>query len=263
MRVARILLAGSLLAASGHALAADMDILDAPEIAIVTPNTGFYLRADVAYGFDASFGGTQRLSRFGSTITDRTRGWDLDGGFGAGAGIGYKASDLLRFDATIDYWRRDVEAANGAGWFCGFGPACGARDRGEIEAVELMGNAYLDLGTFAGFTPYVGGGVGAVHVSYSDVTGAATCPGGLTACPALGAGARYGGEDSWRFAYALSAGVSYDVTEKIAIDTGYRYLNVQDGDAYRFEPAAGTLLASDDDGFDRHTIRAGLRFRFD
>ncbi len=150
---------------------------------------------------------------------------------------------------------------NGAGWFCGFGPGCGSQDRADLSAVELMGNAYVDLGTVAGFTPYVGAGLGAVHVDYGDVSGAATCP-GVSPCAASGLAASYGGEESWRFAYAVSAGVSYDVTDKITIDTGYRYLNVDGGDAYRFAPATGPMLVAEDDGFDRHTIRAGLRFKF-
>ncbi|WP_168990565.1 outer membrane protein [Aureimonas flava] len=261
MSVARLLLAGSLLAAAGPALAADIDILAAPEITTVEPDTGWYLRADVAYGFDASFGGTQRLFAGGGAIADRYRDWRLDEGLGAGAGLGYKASDWLRFDATVDAWKRDVEAVNGAGWFCGFDRTCGSRDRADIRAVEVMGNAYLDLGTLAGFTPYVGAGLGAVHVSYGDVQGAATCADGAS-CAAAGLSATYAGEDSWRFAYAVSAGVSYDVTETLTIDTGYRYLNAEAGDAYRYEPAAGTVLVGEDDGFERHTIRAGLRFKF-
>lgn len=261
MSVARLLLAGSLLASAVPAMAADIDLLAAPEIATIKADTGWYVRADAAYGFDASFGGTQHLISGGGAVTDRYREWRLDEGLGVGGGIGYKANDWLRFDATADYWKRDVAAVNGAGWFCNFGPACGSSDRGEIEAVELMGNAYVDLGTFAGFTPYLGAGLGAVHVDYGDVAGTATCT-GTVACPAAGLSASYGGEASWRFAYAVSAGVSYDVTESLTIDTGYRYLNVEDGDAYRFEPSAGTVLVGADDGFDRHTIRAGLRFKF-
>lgn len=261
MPVARLLLAGSLLGAAAPASAADIDILAAPEIAIAEVDSGWYARADLAYGFEARFGGTQNLATPGATLSDRYRDWTLDEGLGAGGGIGYKANDWLRVDATLDWWKQDVAGVNGAGWFCGFGPACGAVDRGRVEAFELLGNAYVDLGTFAGFTPYVGAGLGAVHVDYGDVRGEASCS-DAAPCAATGLSARYGGEDSWRFAYALSAGVSYDVTQTLSIDTGYRYLNVGDGSAYRFEPAAGTTLAANDDGFDRHTIRAGLRFKF-
>ncbi|WP_182087099.1 outer membrane beta-barrel protein [Aureimonas sp. ME7] len=263
MPSSRILLAMGALFLSEAAQAADIDILDAPEIGTIARGTGWYVRGDLAYGFDATFGGTQELAAPFGTVSDRFGEIRLDEGFGAGGGIGYKATDWLRFDATADYWKRNVEAVNGSGWFCGFSSLCATRDAGKIEAVELLANVYADLGTVAGFTPYVGAGLGAVYVNYSDVASTATCPSGTSACSALGAAARYIGEDSWRFAYALSAGVSYDVTDRIAIDTGYHYLQVTDGDSYRFEPAAGTRLASEDDGFDRHTIRAGLRFRFD
>ncbi|WP_294641503.1 outer membrane beta-barrel protein [uncultured Aureimonas sp.] len=260
MFVARHLLAASLLTLASSAFAADIDILAAPEIAIPVAETGLYLRADATYGFDTTFGGTQFLVGPGGTATNRMSDWRLDDGFGVGGGVGYKANDWLRFDATLDYWKQDVSGGNGAGWFCGFDASCASRERGEIEAVEIIGNAYVDLGTVAGFTPYVGAGLGAVHVDYGDVAGAAFCT-GAGVCPAGGSSAVYDGAASWRFAYAVSAGVSYDVTDSLSIDTGYRYLNVWDGDAYRFDTASGARLVAEDEGFDRHTIRAGLRFK--
>lgn len=260
MPVARHLLAASLLTLANPAFAADIDILAAPEISIPVAETGLYLRADATYAFDTTFGGTQTLAGPGGTTSNRMADWRLDDGFGVGGGIGYKASDWLRFDATVDYWKQDVAGGNGAGWFCGFDASCASRERGEVEAVEVMGNAYVDLGTVAGFTPYIGAGLGAVHVEYGDVFGTATCN-GTVLCPAGGLTAAYGGDASWRFAYAVSAGVSYDFTDKLSIDTGYRYVNVDDGDAYRLDTASGAVLLAKDEGFDRHTIRAGLRFK--
>ncbi|KQQ85940.1 outer membrane beta-barrel protein [Aureimonas sp. Leaf324] len=260
MSVARHLLAASLLTLATPAVAADIDILAAPEIAIPVAETGLYLRADATYGFDTTFGGTQSLVGTGGTATNRMGDWRLDDGFGVGGGIGYKASDWLRFDATVDSWKQDVSGGNGAGWFCGFDRSCASREGGSIRALEVMGNAYVDLGTVAGFTPYVGAGLGAVHVDYGDVAGTVICT-GAAACSVAGSSAAYDGDASWRFAYAVSAGVSYDVTDNLSIDTGYRYLNVQDGDAYRFDAASGARLVAEDDGFDRHTIRAGLRFK--
>ncbi|WP_204273068.1 hypothetical protein, partial [Enterobacter hormaechei] len=39
----------------------------------------------------------------------------------------------------------------------------------------LMANGYVDLGTYVGITPYVGGGVGVVYSKYSTAIGAKDC----------------------------------------------------------------------------------------
>ena len=124
-----------------------------------------------------------------------------------------------------------------------------------------MANAYLDLGTFAGFTPYVGGGVGAVNIDYDDIDVKSRCYTGGNVCPNQADEFENDlkGENSWRFAYALTAGMSYDMTEALKLDVGYRYVDVDGGDAFGGD---GEDFASDgkDDGFDRHTIQAGIRY---
>ncbi|RVG01622.1 porin family protein, partial [Sinorhizobium meliloti] len=68
-------------------------------------------------------------------------------------------------------------------------------------------------------------------------------------------GASFGGRDSWRFTYALMAGVSYDVTDRLKFDAGYRYSQIADGDMFGSGGAKGH-----DDGLSRHEFRVGLRF---
>ena len=81
-----------------------------------------------------------------------------------------------------------------------------------------MANGYVDLGTWYGFTPYVGAGVGVgifdPSVSYSTyhpVTRATT----LT---------RLNIDDTTKLAWAAMAGVAYSVDPNTVVDIGYRHL---------------------------------------
>ncbi len=62
------------------------------------------------------------------------------------------------------------------------------------------------------------------------------------------------------------AGASVDLTSQLALDVGYRFTKVWDGDAWEFDSADKQYGASGvqtrDDGFDIHTVRAGLRYSF-
>ncbi|ALN74027.1 outer membrane protein [Aureimonas sp. AU20] len=239
------------------ASAADMGPIyrEAPELVPVEIGTGWYLRGDATYDFSSDLEGSRTLrTPFGAT-TEPYRDASLDETFGGGGGIGYRFTDMLRADVTARYSQPDFNARTDSSIFCGVG--CTVRDRGDAAMWDVMANAYVDLGTLAGFTPYVGGGVGAVHLSYDKPS--------LEFCSALYCStAPTKGEDSWRFAWSLSAGVAYDLTKNLALDIGYRYLNVESGDNYKLAGATvglpGQTGIGSDDGFDRHTISAGLRY---
>ncbi len=64
-----------------------------------------------------------------------------------------------------------------------------------------MANGYVDLGTWAGFTPYVGAGLG---TGYTDVAEQLR----LRARQTLAVGCDHR-RRSWNFAWALMAGVGY------------------------------------------------------
>ncbi|MCQ8784246.1 outer membrane protein [Mangrovibrevibacter kandeliae] len=235
MRATKTLLLAGLLAASALAPAGAADLLqsplyeNAPEVVPVEIGNAWYLRVDGAYDFksdvDASADGG--LGRSDGTL-------QLDGAPDFGVGAGYHFTDMLRADVTGRYWRGDL-----SGDFSGGGVG------GKLRAWEVMANAYVDLGTIAGFTPYIGGGAGAVNLRLEDVSCAAAyaCDGSADA------------SGDWRFAYAAMAGVAYSLTQNLQLDVGYRYTHVGEGDLGSF----GDLRLSDD-GFDRHSIQAGIRY---
>ena len=244
------------------------DIIEAPiyeavpEVVPVEVGSAWYLRGDVSYDFKSDFDGDYRTfnadpcegcgTGYGKASYDD---WEIEEGVDFGAGFGYQFTDDFRGDLTAHYWEHDVSGKD-EGEDC-FG-LCGSEEDGKAKAWELMANAYVDVGTFAGITPYVGAGLGGVHVKYED----------FDSTTYDGAGAiietNLPGEESWRFAYALMAGASYDLTKSLKIDVGYRYVNVEDGDMFGFDEFTADAGASGaqgtDNGFDRHTIQAGIRY---
>jgi opacity protein-like surface antigen len=210
---------------SGTSAAADLDrIIYSPEIDRTRPveiGNGWYLRGDIGYAVDDETGnGDFDSFRMKSEVS-------------GGLGVGYQWTDLIRTDLTADYMKGDAEGVV-AGGFCNVAQPCG------YDAFALLANAYVDLGTIAGSTPYVGAGAGYTYSGFDDVE--------------VGV-ARFGGGDDWRFTYALMAGVSYDVSKSLKVDFGYRYMDVDGGAVV--DTLAGTI---DDDGFTRHEVRAGLRY---
>ena len=118
-----------------------------------------------------------------------------------------------------------------------------------------MANGYVDLATVAGLTPYVGAGLGVTQLRWNDVALRTSCVPGVAGCSgAAPVNQSFDGESSWRLTYALMAGVSYNMTEQLKLDVGYRYSQITDGDMFN-----GSDIDGLDDGLGRHEIRAGLR----
>lgn len=267
---------------------------DVPEVVPVEIGSGWYLRGDVSYEFKSSIDARNREfrpdydaydydpaspfsgSQYGSFDGGRSD-FDLAGKGTIGIGVGYQFTDFFRGDLTARYWEADVDGDRRiASCFEGaaaFTPGidtgaldCGSNTSGNATGVELMANAYADLGTFVGLTPYVGGGLGAVRVSYDDISIGSRCSYAGSVCdPAFyDYDSQADGAESWRFAYALMAGVSYDISKNLKLDIGYRFLDVDGGRMYAHEGdvVGGQTIGvdADDDGFMTHSIQAGLRY---
>lgn len=265
MKTAQTVVATALMSAllcAGVARAAD-DPIDAPEVTIGAAGhpQGLYMRTDLSYApwrnegdpsvslFDTAAAGFNN-DRFGHADVERP--------ISGGVGIGYQFSDLVRADVTGEYFSGRFDADGQLAFPCdgdASGTTCGTGLKSDYRAIGLMANGYVDLATLAGFTPYAGAGVGATHVRFSDVSLSTACIAGTGVCTGVSDGtASYSGESSWRFTYALTAGVSYDVSERVKLDVSYRYSHI----------ASGVVIDSararvSDDGLSRHELRAGLR----
>ncbi|MGC4026190.1 MAG: porin family protein [Mesorhizobium sp.] len=223
------------------ALAADMAAVEPAPAQVVyeQPNTGgWYIRGDLG-GHWANFGEAEYIT-YGAGVplpgTDILEG-DLDGAFTLGAGVGYQINSHFRTDVTADYWFKsdfNGSSSNGA-----------TTDTSSMSAWLLLANAYVDLGTWGGFTPYIGGGIGGAHVKWDDLTN--TPP-----------GVEHPGSSNWRFAAAVMAGASYCLTDKLQLDAGYRFTHVEGG--RMFEQVGTQPGPGFDDGLNVHEVRGGLRY---
>ena len=124
---------------------------------------GWYIRGDIDYHW-VDFGGADYIL-YGEATGQRGKfdEGELKGAMSLGAGIGYQINDYFRVDLTGDYFfESDFEGSTSG--FCQ-GVPCTSDDRSSMQAFLLLANAYVDLGTYYGFTPYVGAGIGGAPMS--------------------------------------------------------------------------------------------------
>jgi opacity protein-like surface antigen len=89
------------------------------------------------------------------------------------------------------------------------------------SAIGLV-NAYADLGTWYGVTPFVGAGVGVAYNRLSGFTDTGFSSQNGAIFPTGGYAADH---STTNFAWALMAGLDFNVTQNLKLELGYRYLN--------------------------------------
>ena len=136
-----------------------------------------------------------------------------------GLGLGYQVNHWLRVDVTGEYRGKTqfhaLDRYTGTG-----GPFTNDYTAKKSEWLFLA-NAYVDLGTWWCITPFIGAGAGLVDVTIHH----------FRDNNVIASGGGYAGEASkTNFAWALHAGLSYRVTPAFAVEFGYRYLGLGDGE---------------------------------
>ncbi len=248
---------------TSNALAADLapvePVPEMPPEVTVTEATGWYLRGDVGYGFNDLRGAKFYQGGSSADEVDFTTS-DLRDSFTVGGGVGYQVNNYLRTDLTLDYLGKSDFHGSTTGGGSAFGACqvtCSSTDLSSLTAWTLMANAYVDLGTYGVFTPYVGAGIGGSYVKWKDLRN--------TSCDTSGSGfgcddtVTHNGKGDWRFSYALMAGASIDVTCNVKADVGYRFLHVDGGNMFGYAENGGP---GRDKGFNVHEVRAGARYLF-
>jgi opacity protein-like surface antigen len=223
---------------------------------------GWYIRGDldyhkskirgaeyITYGIEPCHGCGDGFQGVGGTKSFDTT--ELKSAFSIGAGVGYQLNRHFRTDLTLDYWFRTKfkgSTSDDGNFGCGSPTIpCQSVDRSKMSALLLLANAYVDLGTWNGLTPYVGAGIGGAHIRWDDLENDANV--GF---------AVHKGSKSWRFAYALMAGASYCLTDNLMLDAGYRFSRIEGGRMFERNGAGPGF----DKGFNTHEVRAGLRYNF-
>ncbi|PWJ91812.1 MULTISPECIES: outer membrane protein [Mesorhizobium] len=257
----KVLLALLFAGLAGPLFAADLPepvVEEAPPPAVYEQPAevgGWYIRGDIDYhkstvrGIDYM---TYTVDPCNCTVTPGSQSFDfgkLKGGFSLGAGVGYKINDHFRTDLTADYWFKSNFNGQTTGTAGGSPVIVTSAESSKMSALLLLANAYADLGTYHGITPYVGAGIGGAHVKWDTVYD-----------PTPGATETNPGRSSWRFAYALMAGASYCLTDKIILDAGYRFSHIQGG--RMFDWNVGSSGPGFDRGINTHEVRGGLRYQF-
>jgi len=177
---------------------------------------GWYLRGDVGIGQIGNYN-TEFLRNPNSTSDFAFDHSSIADTFFIGAGIGYEWNSWLRFDLTGEYraksrvyaFGRYTVACNSAT------PPCVDTYDGSLKSWVFLANAYVDLGTWNGFTPFVGAGIGGAYNTLADFTD-------FNPLGGLGIGRN---PSEWHMAWALHAGVAYNVTRSLKLELAYRYLN--------------------------------------
>ncbi len=256
-----IVSAVALMASAFSASAADY-LPDPPIVEAPAENFGgWYLRGNIGYAAIS----VDRISYFqGASQTGLFEIHEIDDTWMIGAGIGYQINQNFRVDWTIDYYASSTftgsSALNVACSDGTVGAVCSYSDNGSFAATTMLANAYVDIGNWNGFTPYVGAGIGGAYVSWGTLNNVESRVSG--AVPGTFAVDTHAGQSGWRFAYALHAGASYDISANLKIDAGYSYTNISKGEMVGFGSTSGLVgTQSYHSDMDIHAFKLGLRYQ--
>ncbi|WP_271897128.1 outer membrane protein [Candidatus Phyllobacterium onerii] len=235
------------------------DIQD-PQVVEVQQFGGWYLRGDIGMS-NQQFDGLDYIGFADPAV----HGWHDEGDFDAGItgqiGVGYQFNDWFRADVTGQYRGKTEFSA------LDFYDTDGIPDNGDEATNEyhakksewlFLANAYTDLGTYAGLTPYVGAGIGASRNTISNFTDNNAITGG---------GGFAGSDSQWEFAWALHAGVGIKATDRMTIDLGYSYLDLGDGQTANASNFIPSQTRPNPEPFKfkditSHDFKVGVRYAF-
>jgi len=226
--------------------------------------SGWYLRGDIGVGIQ-DFEEIDFIVD-GEVFTGLT---EIDQSLGdtvsIGAGVGYRFNEWFRLDVTGEYRKK---AKFDSTYYVSLVPDAenGNTTTGDLHTVVGLVNAYADLGHYHGFSPFIGAGVGFAHhriESLRDTAfGVYPCDAGFTCIPA-GFSAEGDYESETNFAWALHAGVGYEINERLSLELAYRYLSMGDATTSDFDcvnfPCDFNAEIID---ITSHDLRLGMRWQF-
>lgn len=209
-------------------------------------------------------------------------------------GFGYKINNWFRTDVTLGIRQDKTVNTTSAGTFAcplevrgvdqlnpdgsttpigitALENQCRQTQNASLRRMTVMFNAFIDLGTWSGVTPFVGVGVGGAYGRVRAISrwidtannmpyaATLTAPGGypLTWLP-FDKGYQFGVQNKYRnmsksqlnFAWALMAGFAFDVSPNAKLELSYRYLNMG-----KWGQATSANVA--------HDYRIGFRYMID
>jgi opacity protein-like surface antigen len=225
-----------------------------PPPMVVEEFGGWYIRGDI--GMTNQGVGELFNANYPSTANLVVRDKNFESGMLWGLGVGYKWNSWMRFDVTGEY--RGETGFHGLDTWTDAVPTARFNNyTGKKSEWLFLFNAYADLGTWGNVTPFIGAGIGFARVGIHSLRDVGTDGTNVSLAYADSA-------YKWNIAYALHAGLAYEVTKNLSIEFAYRYTYLGDG-------VSGTLIAYDGSGttppmqfrdIDSHDLKLGIRYLF-
>ena len=194
------------------------------------------------------------------TTTAATTSVDTDTGFNAGIVGGYSFGNFgmvsPRFEAEFGYLSNsaDTSDSNVVSTLVFFGAptvtttnSTNDATSGELNARYGLASLLLDIPVGGPLTPFIGGGIGFANARFSNIT------------PQTGgnAGNIVADDEDTVFAWSVTAGASYALTQNISLDLSYRYLRF---DSLETNSTNGSTINSND--IENHQVNLGVRYSF-
>ena len=130
----------------------------------------------------------------------------------------------------------------------------------------FLANAYADLGTWWCITPFVGAGIGTARVQISNFVDQGV---GSLFPPGSGVGPSTAFADTaskWNFAWALHAGLAYQVSPSFTVELAYSFVNMGDGitgDLKAFDGTNNVVNPMTFRSITSHDVKLGVRWNLD
>jgi opacity protein-like surface antigen len=312
-------LAGLALA-STPSYAADLFGTAAPPMSAPADNpaveigSNWYIRGDVGATFDnaatVSFSSisTPPQGNANTPLSPNIGSSKFDHDFTVDVAVGYRVNNYLRFEGEYNY-RTGPGGQNSTTVICPYGAygetsqipnaqnvlveygylynpsnTCNGLLNIQQQNNMFLADAFVDLGTYWGITPYVGGGVGANlstlsgHLAYNETANGQPYAANLSPSgtfPQLWVDStglalpqqpkiaftpqnwnRSINSTRWSMAFDLMAGVGIQLTPSATLDIGYRYLNTG---AYNYlvNPQTGATIRETNIS---QQVRVGVRY---
>jgi opacity protein-like surface antigen len=238
----------------GAASAADMaEYAPAPEVW-----SGWYFRADIGFS-NQRVGSLYNILYEGTDVTNVFK--DFSAAPFGGFGIGYQVNNWFRLDITGEYRGKSNFDGLDTYTYDDGGPIVTRVDDydGNKSEWTFLANAYFDIWDFHGFKPFIGVGLGTSYNIISDFTDVDPTDGD-TFDPSYAYAKDTG---TWNFAWAVYAGIGYQVTERLTIEAAYRYLDLgkaQSGDLIAYDGTNNYNNPMHFNNLTSHDFKVGFRF---
>jgi len=248
--------AASLLSSMAHAA----DLPYAPPYAPpVEEFGGWYLRGDIGMT-------NQRVQKIDSN-TARAFPANTDVGLGFdssllfGMGIGYQFNNWFRMDVTGEYRGRANFHGSDRLIFSSTAFQSDNFSGSKSEALFLV-NAYADLGTWWGVTPFIGFGVG---TSYNIISGFRDDNVQIVNGITNGSVANFADNGKWNFAWAAHAGLGYRISPSVTLELAYSFVDLGLARPGAFTLVDGTTGQSSIvlKNITSHDLKFGVRWELD